>query len=152
MDPRRIVFAPRLPLRRYLGLFTLADLYLDSRPYNGHTTASDAIWSGLPVLTLSGDTFASRVAGSMLRVLGMPELIARDRDHYRAIAIRLGRDPTERGVLRKRLDAAKRSSPLYDTARLTRHMELAYARMHGRFMEGLPPQGFRVPPLEKNTA
>lgn len=149
MDPHRIVFAPRLPLRQYLGLFTLADLYLDCRPYNGHTTASDAIWSGLPVLTLPGDTFASRVAGSMLRVLGMPELIARDRDDYRAIAIRLGQNPAERRAIRKRLDAAKYSSPLYDTGRLTRHMELAYGRMYDRFVEGLRPEGFRVPLLEK---
>jgi len=149
MDPHRIVFAPRLPLRQYLGLFTLADLYLDCRPYNGHTTASDALWSGLPVLTLPGDTFASRVAGSLLRVLGMPELIARDRQDYRAVAIRLGRDPVERQAIRERLDAAKRSSPLYDTARLTRHMERAYVRMYRRFMQGLPPEGFRVPPLEE---
>jgi len=146
----RIVFAPRLPLRQYLGLFTAADLYLDSRPYNGHTTASDALWSGLPVLTLPGDTFAARVAGSMLRALSMPELIAGDRDAYRAIAIRLGRDAVERRALRDRLENAKRTSPLYDTARLTRHMERAYARMRRRFMDGLPPEGFRVAPLEED--
>jgi protein O-GlcNAc transferase len=148
MGPDRIVFAPRLPLRQYLGLFTVADLYLDSRPYNGHTTASDAIWSGLPVLTLPGDTFAARVAGSMLRTLGMPDLIAGDRETYRAIAIRLGRDESARRALRTRLESAKRASVLYDTARLTRHMERAYSRMYRRFVDGLPPEGFRVPPLE----
>ena len=149
ISPERVVFAPRLPLRRYLGLFTLADLYLDSRPYNGHTTASDALWSGLPVLTLPGTTFASRVAGSMLRVLGMPELIAGDREDYRATAIRLGHDSGERRALRQRLASARRSSPLYDTARLTRHMERAYERMYQRSVAGLPPEGFRVPPLEE---
>ncbi len=149
MDADRIVFAPRLPLRKYLGLFTVADLFLDSRPYNGHTTASDALWAGLPVLTLPGDTFASRVAGSMLRTLGLRELIAADREDYRAIAIRLGLEEAGRRALMGKLETAKRLSPLYDTARLTRHMECAYRRMHRRFISGRPPASFRVPPLEE---
>ena len=93
-------------------MMTVADLFLDTRPYNGHTTASDALWAGLPVLTLPGETFASRVAGSMLRTLGLHELIARNRDDYRAVAIRLGRDADERARLRRRLEAARRCTPL----------------------------------------
>ena len=87
----------------------------------------------------------------MLRVLGMPDLIARDREAYRAMAIRLGRDGDARRALRERLAAARRSSPLYDTPRLTRHMERAYQEMHRRHLEGLPPEGFRVAPLERSS-
>ena len=145
-----LVLAPKLPLQDYLALMTVADLFLDTRPYNGHTTASDALWAGLPVLTLPGDTFASRVAGSMLRTLGLSELIATNRDDYRAIAIRLGRDVDERGRLRRRLEAAKNSTPLYDTARLTRHMELAYRTMYRNHLAGASPRGFRVPPVPAN--
>ncbi|MGD1977744.1 MAG: tetratricopeptide repeat protein [Gammaproteobacteria bacterium] len=143
----RLVFAPKMPLRDYLAMMTVADLFLDTRPYNGHTTASDALWAGLPVLTLPGETFASRVAGSMLRTLGLHELIARNRDDYRAVAIRLGRDADERARLRRRLEAARRCTPLYDTARLTRHMELAYRTMYRNHLAGASPRSFKVPPL-----
>lgn len=149
LAPGRLVFAPRLPLRQYLALLTVADLFLDTRPYNGHTTASDALWAGLPVLTLPGETFASRVAGSLLHTLGLTDLIARSRDEYRAVAVRLGRDAAERRSLRERLEIAKGSTPLYDTARLTRHMERAYEKMFRTFLSGRPPRGFRVPPLEE---
>ena len=148
ITPDRLVFAPRRPLREYLALLTVADLFLDTRPYNGHTTASDALWAGLPVLTLPGETFASRVAGSLLRTLGLPELIAESREHYRETAIRLALDEDTRRHLRSRLEIAKGSSPLYDTARLTRHMEEAYLTMYEQFLAGRPPLGFSVPAIE----
>lgn len=146
--PDRLVFAPRRPLREYLALLTVADLFLDTRPYNGHTTASDALWAGLPVLTLPGETFASRVAGSLLRTLGLPELIAESREHYRETAVRLALDDEVRHQLRSRLQIAKVASPLYDTVRLTRHMEIAYLTMYEEFLAGRPPRGFSVPALD----
>ncbi len=142
----RIVFAPRLPLRQYLGLFLAADLFLDTRPYNGHTTASDALWTGLPVLTCPGETFASRVAGSLLRTLGLDSLIASSMDSYVEIASRLARAPSELKSIEDRLEAGKTTSPLYDTARLTRHMEDAFEHMVRIYMSGEPPCGFAVSP------
>ncbi|MGD8976024.1 MAG: tetratricopeptide repeat protein [Gammaproteobacteria bacterium] len=139
LDPGRIVFAPRRPLREYLGLFRAADLFLDSRPYNAHTTASDALWAGLPVLTCPGSTFASRVAGSLLRTLGLQELVCATLDDYRNLAVALATDRERMARLRERLERQKRESPLYDTARLTRHMEAAYEFMFGNFAAGRPP-------------
>lgn len=147
VEAGRIVFAPRLPLREYLGLFRRADLFLDARPYNAHTTASDAIWSGLPVLTCPGRTFASRVAGSMLRTLGLESLIAESMEAYQAIAIRLASHAEELAGLRERLETGKMDGPLYNTARLTRHMELAYLRMYADYRAGIKPRGFSVQPI-----
>jgi predicted O-linked N-acetylglucosamine transferase (SPINDLY family) len=148
VDAGRIVFAPRLPLRQYLGMFTRADLFLDARPYNAHTTASDALWSGLPVLTCPGRTFAARVAGSMLRTLGLESLIAESMQEYRKIAVRLANDPGVLAGLRKQLELGKRNGPLYDTARLTRHMERAYLRMFEDYRTGRPAAGFSVEPID----
>jgi predicted O-linked N-acetylglucosamine transferase (SPINDLY family) len=144
--PARICFAPRLPLREYLALFRVADLFLDARPYNAHTTASDALWCGLPVLTCPGSTFSARVAGSMLRTIGLPELIATDLDEYRDIAIRLATNHDELARIRERLETNRLTTPLYDTARLTRHMEAAYEIMYQRWIDGLEPTHFSVPP------
>ncbi len=147
VDASRIVFAPRRPLEEYLALFRLADLFLDARPYNAHTTASDALWSGLPVLTCPGSTFASRVAGSLLRTLGLPELICPSLEAYRDLALHLAAHPDELASLRQRLKVRTRSSPLYDTPRLTRHMEAAYELIYRNFVAGKPPRHFRVPLL-----
>ncbi|MGB5622345.1 MAG: hypothetical protein WBN65_07625, partial [Gammaproteobacteria bacterium] len=141
----RILFAPRRPLEEYLGLFRAADLFLDARPYNAHTTASDALWSGLPVLTCPGETFASRVAGSLLRTLGLPELVCPSLDVYRDLAIALASEPRRMIELRQRLEQQRRRSPLYDTARLTRHMEAAYEYMFDTYAAGRPPAHYAVP-------
>jgi predicted O-linked N-acetylglucosamine transferase (SPINDLY family) len=140
----RILFAPRRPLEDYLALFLLADLFLDARPYNAHTTASDALWCGLPVLTCPGRTFASRVAGSMLRVMSLDELIAPDMDAYVATAVDLAGDPARLASLRAAVARGRDTGPLYDTARLTRHMELAYERMVADYCAGRAPRHFAV--------
>jgi predicted O-linked N-acetylglucosamine transferase (SPINDLY family) len=147
VDADRIVFAPRRPLREYLGLFRAADLFLDSRPYNAHTTASDALWAGLPVITCPGDTFASRVAGSLLQTLGLPELVCASLDDYRRLAVELATDRERAEGLRRRLARQTRESPLYDTARLTRHMESAYEFMFNNYAAGRPPAHHRVEAL-----
>ena len=144
VDPARIVFAPILPVPEHLARLRLADLFLDTLPYNAHTTASDALWAGLPLVTCVGDTFAGRVAGSLLRAVGLPELVTSSLEEYEALALRLARDPTFLAGLRARLANNRLTCPLFDTARFTRNLEEAYCQMHQRWVEGLAPAAFAV--------
>jgi len=107
----------------------LADLFLDTLPYNAHTTASDALWAGLPVLTCSGKTFAGRVAGSLLRAIDLPDLITGSLADYEAMAMSLATDPGQLAGIKARLAANRSTAPLFDTDRFTRHIEDAYRRM-----------------------
>lgn len=141
----RLVFAPRWPLERHLARQRLADLFLDTLPCNAHTTASDALWAGLPLLTCRGETFAGRVAASLLDGLGLPELITEDLAAYEAAALRLAREPQALAELRERLARHRLDHPPFDTLRLTRHVEAAYAAMQARRLRGEPPAGFAVP-------
>jgi protein O-GlcNAc transferase len=145
IDPARLVFAPHLPSPQHLARHRLADLFLDTLPYNAHTTASDALWAGLPVMTQMGQAFAGRVAASLLNALGMPELITRDTAEYEPLAIALGRDPARAAALKAKLAAAIPTAPLFNTPRFTRHLEAAYRLMWQRHAAGLPPEGFAVP-------
>ena len=140
----RLVFAPRWPLHEHLARHHLADLFLDALPYNAHTTASDALWAGLPVLTCAGYTFAGRVAGSLLRAIGLDELITESLQDYEALALRLARDADLLARLRARLAANRHSFPLFDTRRSTRNLEAAFARMCEINRTGQPPTGFSV--------
>jgi len=140
IDPLRLVFAPPLPLDRHLGRMRAADLFLDTLPCNAHTTASDALWAGLPVLTLPGDTFASRVAGSLLTAVGIPELIAGSLAEYEALAVGLARDPARLAELRARLARDRDSSPLFDTPAFVRNLESAYEKMWQHFLSGAGPR------------
>jgi len=144
IDPARLIFAPHLPSAQHLARHRLADLFLDTLPYNAHTTASDALWAGLPVLTQMGQAFAGRVAASLLNAVGMPELITRDTAEYEALAIALGRDPARAAALKAKLAAAIPTAPLFDTPRFTRHLEGAYRLMWQRHAAGLAPEGFAV--------
>jgi len=145
VDPARLVFAPHLASARHLARHRLADLFLDTLPYNARTTASDALWAGLPVLTQMGHAFAGRVAASLLHAVGLPELITRGAAAYEALAIALGRDPARAGALKAKLAAAIPTAPLFNTPRFTRHLEGAYRMMWQRHAAGLPPEGFAVP-------
>ena len=122
----RLVFAPRLPAAEHLARHRLADLFLDTFPYNAHTTASDALWAGCPLLTIAGETFASRVAGSLLTTLGLPELITTGLDDYEALALRLATDTKQLADLRARLQANRATSALFNgeqiAGTLRRHM------------------------------
>jgi protein O-GlcNAc transferase len=129
VDPSRLVFAPLLPLSEHLGRLSAADLFLDTLPVNAHTTASDALWAGLPLLTCAGETFASRVAGSLLAAVGVPELITRSLAEYEALGLRLVRAPGELAALRRRLSRNRDTAPLFDTPRLVHHLETAYETM-----------------------
>lgn len=147
VDPARLVFAPRRPYAEYLAQFQRADLFLDTLPFNAGTTASDALWAGLPLLTELGTTFAGRMAASLLAALGLPELITHSPAQYEATALRLARDPAALHELRRRLASARQNAPLFDTRRFTRHLESAYRLMWQRFEQGLAPQGFDLAPI-----
>ena len=140
----RLVFAPRLPPQEHLARHALADLFLDTLPYNAHTTASDALWAGLPVLTRIGSTFPGRVAASMLRAVGLPELVTESEDEYEALALSLARDPQRLSDLRATLKESRLDAPLFDTAMTTRHLEAAYEEMVKRQRSGVPPGHFDV--------
>lgn len=142
--PGRLIFAPRVPPDEHLARFALADLFLDTLPYNAHTTASDALWTGVPVVTCTGETFASRVAASLLKTVGLPELVTDSLEDYRARALELGRDGKALKGLKDRLALARSASPLFDTARFTRHLEAAYAEMWRRAQQGEAPGNFTI--------
>ena len=142
IDPRRLVFAPRRPMAEHLARQSLADLFLDTQPYNAHTTASDALWVGLPVLTLPGRTFASRVAASLLTAIGMPELIAPTLADYQAMALHLATDPSDLAAIKAKLAANRTSAPLFDIASFARDIEAAYGRMSADWRAGRAVAGF----------
>ncbi|MBY6263295.1 glycosyltransferase family 41 protein [Azospirillum sp. 412522] len=144
--PERLVFAPRLPGPAHLARHRLADLFLDSAPVGAHTTASDSLWAGLPVLTVPGRSFAGRVAASLLTAVGLPELAVPDWDAYEATAQRLAGRPAELVALKLRLEQALAVAPLFDTDRFARSIEAAYAAMWDVHAAGMPPRAFAVPP------
>jgi len=137
VDSARIVFAPRRPHSEYLGLYRRADLFLDTWPYNAHTTASDALWSGCPVLTVLGDTFAGRVAASLLRAVGLPDLITSSVDEYVSRAVALGAGSGELSHHRLHLASAGRNSTLFDTEATARALEDAYSTMADQSRRGV---------------
>ncbi len=140
VDPRRLVFADPLPKDRHLARLRLADLCLDTRIYNGHTTTADALWVGVPVVTLMGRHFASRVSASLLNALGLPELITRDLDGYQNLALSLIYSKGARDSMAKRIAVNRSRMPLFDTSRFVRHIEKAYRKMWQRHRAGLPPR------------
>ena len=138
VDPDRLVFAPILPHGQHLARHRHADLFLDTLPCNAHTTASDALWAGLPVLTCVGETFAGRVAGSIVRAAGLSELVANSPRDYEALALALARDPARLAGIRSRLGAGRANLPLFDMAKRTRDLEALYARMAEIWRSGQP--------------
>ena len=138
--PNRLVFAERLPLPEHLARHRQADLFLDTLPYNAHTTASDALWTDLPVLTLMGSSFASRVAASLLNAIGLPELITNTQGEYEALAIELATNPQKRAEIKLKLANNRLTTPLFDTPLFTKNLEAAYLKMHERYLAGLPPE------------
>jgi predicted O-linked N-acetylglucosamine transferase (SPINDLY family) len=140
VDAARIVYAPRMPdMAEHLARYRLADLFIDTFPYNAHTTACDALWAGVPVLTYAGRSFASRVAASLLNSVGLPELVTHSLQDYEALALALAREPQRLAVLRERLASNRLTSPLFDTPALARQMEAAFTAMVKRHQLGQPP-------------
>jgi predicted O-linked N-acetylglucosamine transferase (SPINDLY family) len=146
IEPSRLVFAPWLDGPEHLARQRLADLFLDTLPYNAHTTGNDALLAGLPVLTCLGRGFAGRVAASQLRALGIPELVTESLTNYEAAALLLAQAPEELAGLRQRVEAGRRTAPLFDMARLARDIETAFTEMLRLYDAGEAPRGFAVPP------
>jgi predicted O-linked N-acetylglucosamine transferase (SPINDLY family) len=140
IDPARLVFAPRKVHRDHLARYVLADLILDSFPYGAHTTASDALWMGVPVLSLAGRSFASRVCGSLLQAAGVPQLICADEEEYVRKAIALALDLPGRAALRQQLRNSRDSCLLFDTPRLVSSLEGLYAAMWSDYRAGNLPR------------
>jgi len=138
VEPSRLVIAEPKPLENYLQHYHAADIFLDTLPYNAHTTASDALWMGCPVLTVSGDTFPSRVGASLLHAVELPQLVCKDIEEYRRLAVRLAGDPLKLTELRQHLQNGRNRFALFDTRAFTRHLEQAYQEMIVRNAAGTP--------------
>jgi protein O-GlcNAc transferase len=146
--PERLVFAPQMAPAEHLARQKAADLFLDTLPCNAHTTASDALWAGLPVLTCAGEGFAGRVAASLLHTIGLPELITHSLPEYEERALQLATTPPLLAELRARLAEGRGTSPLFDTARFCRHLEAAYITMWEGTQRGDAPASFSVPAVD----
>jgi predicted O-linked N-acetylglucosamine transferase (SPINDLY family) len=151
VDPQRLVFAPWMAAEDHLARQRLADLFLDTLPVNAHTTASDALWAGLPVVTCRGQAFAGRVAASLLTALDLPELITGSLQEYEQRALGLATDPGRLATLRAKLAANSATHALFDTARFCSHLEAAYLEMWQRYRRGEQPEGFTVRPLSPSV-
>jgi protein O-GlcNAc transferase len=147
IDPARLIFGSSLPLADHLARLTLADLALDCWPYGSHTTGSDALWAGVPQIAYSGHTFAARVSASLATAIGLPDLIVRSPEEYRALAIRLAHGRDALASLRSRLADNRLTTPLFDSRLLVRHLEAGYEAMWQRAVAGLPPDHVTVPSI-----
>src|SRR5262249_1441337 len=145
IDPSRLVFAERITSsEEHLARHSLADLFLDTLPYNAHSTGAAALWTGLPVITCMGATMQSRIGASILRAAGLPELVTHSLDDYERLAERLATHPSELETIRRKLQANRLTCSLFDTDRFRRHIEAAYVRMWERQRQGEAPEGFSV--------
>ena len=138
VSAQRLVFAPRVPLSEHLARHRLADLFLDTLPCNAHTTASDALWAGVPLLTCAGEAFASRVAASLLHAIDLPELITSTPEQYEEVAVVLGTEPKRLADIRQKLSNRRLTAALFDTGLSTRNLETAYSRIYQRYQADLP--------------
>jgi hypothetical protein len=138
IHPERLVFAKWMPPAEHLARQRLADLFIDTLPYNAHTTASDALWAGLPVLTLIGQSFASRVAASLLNAIGLPELITHSEQEYEQKALELANNSKQLVQIKAKLAANRLTTPLFDTERFRKNLEQAYLEVYERHQAGLP--------------
>ncbi len=147
VDPSRLVFAPRMKLEEHLARHRLADLFIDTLPCNAHTTASDALWAGLPILTQIGQSFPARVAASLLNAMNLSELVTKTSEEYESKAVDLANDPLKLALIKKKLEQNRKTSPLFDGQLFARHMEAAYAEIHLRHLSGKKPDHVYVPSL-----
>jgi predicted O-linked N-acetylglucosamine transferase (SPINDLY family) len=139
INSQRLIFAERMSLPDHLARHRAADLFIDTLPCNAHTTASDALWAGLPLLTCTGEAFASRVAASLLTAIDLPELITTTQEEYEALAVELATSPDRLGNIKQKLERNRLTTPLFDTRLFTRNIESAYMQMVDRHQTGLEP-------------
>jgi predicted O-linked N-acetylglucosamine transferase (SPINDLY family) len=146
INPNRLIFASRMKSSEHIGRHKLADLFLDTLPYNAHTTASDALWAGLPLLTLKGKTFPGRVGASLLNAIGLPEMVTYSYEEYANAAIALAKNPTKLTAIKTKLAQNRLTTPLFNTKLCARHIEAAYQAAYDRYQAGLPPDHMDVGP------
>jgi predicted O-linked N-acetylglucosamine transferase (SPINDLY family) len=144
VDPSRLRFAPSLPLEQHLARLKQADLFLDSLPYNAHTTASDALWAGLPLITCRGTAFPGRVAASLLNAAGVPELVTENMEAYERLALRLAHDADMLAGVKQKLADNRLICPLFDTDLFRKNLESAYVTMWQAWQKGEATKGFAV--------
>jgi predicted O-linked N-acetylglucosamine transferase (SPINDLY family) len=144
IESDRLIFANRVPLSDHLARLKLADLFIDTMPYNAHTTASDALWVGLPVLTLCGETFASRVAASMLNAIGLNELITSTAKEFEDLAIELANNTKKLQQIKNKLNNNKISKPLFNTKLFTKNIEKAYSIIYEEYLKKLPIKNIEI--------
>ena len=148
LDPTRLVFAKRMDLPEHLARHKAADLFLDTFHYNAHTTASDALWAGLPVLTCMGEGFASRVAASLLNAIGLPELVTETTSEYEALAIELAKNSNKLNAFKDKLQSNRLATPLFNTTLFTKHIEAAHTKMYERYQANLLPDHIYIQDLD----
>jgi len=139
VDPRRLIFAPRLPAQEHLARHRVADLFIDTVPCNAHTTASDALWAGLPLLTCPGESFASRVAASLVNAVGVPELVTGSLAKYEELAVALAADRPRLAAIAERVRQGRLTAPLFDTELFARGLEKGFELIFQRYLQGLTP-------------
>ena len=145
VNPARLIFCQRLPLPEHQARLRMANVFLDTSPYNAGTTASDALWAGLPVVTRIGETLAGRMAASVLNAVGLPELIAATSESYEQIAVELAMQPEKMASIKRKLADNRLTTPLFDTKLFTKHIEAAYIAMYERYQAGLAPAHLIIP-------
>lgn len=146
VEPSRLIFAPRMRNEEHLARHRLADLFVDTFPCNAHTTASDALWAGLPIVTCAGETFASRVAASLLTTMDMVDCVAQDLQSYEQKIIEILEQPQRLISLRERVEIGRINSPLFDTVATARHLESAYQKMMDIYHNESSPLSFDISP------
>jgi predicted O-linked N-acetylglucosamine transferase (SPINDLY family) len=149
VDPARLVFAAKTDPENHLARHRLADIFLDTLPINAGATASDALWAGLPIVTRMGATFPGRISASLLRAVGLGELVTHTAEDYEALALALARDPARLAAIRRKLADNRLTHPLFDTDRFRRHIEAAYTTMWEMHRRGESPRSFRVEPIAR---
>jgi protein O-GlcNAc transferase len=147
VDKSRLIFAARVPMEQHLPRYQLADLFLDTYWHNAHTTAAEALWQGLPLITIIGEVPSARGAASILTALEMPELIAQDFDEYEQLAIFYATHPAEYAAMREKLKAKRYTAPMYNTKLTVKHIESAYKLAWERYQAGLLPAPIDVPEI-----
>lgn len=150
--PQRLVFSPRIKYADHLARLAQADLFLDTLPFNAGTTASDALWAGVPVLTCAGEAFSARMAGSLLHAMDLPELVTHCLEDYERQALSLASNPEKLKELRNRLASKRTTMPLFNTARFCRHLEAAFENMWARFQRGEAPMSFALAPIDDSLS
>jgi len=145
VDPSRLVFADKAPMEEHLARQGLADLFVDTFAFNAHTTATEALWAGLPVVTKAGQGFAARVAGSILNAVGLPELVTETEQDYEALILELATNPTKLAIIKKKLATNRLTQPLFNTEQYTKHLEKGYQQAYQKYFNGDTPDTIMVP-------